>query len=538
MEEWKNRFLETKQASRKLQIALEHYDHGLSDEWRKLCGSYLRQRIRPAMEAVICGSQVKKLELLLQEDWVTDSILEDAIKKAAQLGRTEIAALLLDEKKSRQPGFAEAAKTQEHPAFPAINTRRKHLTCVCESIWKLALASLCSRYPFFRSYFLHLKFQIMKKEQQSFHGIGQMGNQIIYDPKYLIRAFRKGTREVEQLLLHMMAHTLLLHTVMMPGENEMLWNLACDLCAERFLRYLDEEKSSERQGGFLPQEIYACLTADSLSPEEIEEKACSHQVDDHGLWKQLPQREMLELMEQPWNRIPRSGGAGALGMHAGFGGKGGSLAEHLTIDQPGKMDLHRYLRKFAVAGEELLTDLDSIDYIPYLYGLAHYGNMPLVEHLEYQEVHRIQELVIAIDTSGSCKKETVQRFMEEVYGILSHQENFFQKMNVFVLQCDFMVQHAVQITCEKEWKEYLAHLVIHGRSDTDFQPVFQYIEKLRSEKKLKNLKGLLYFTDGDGIYPGQAPDYETAFLYYHRKKNAQKVPGWVRQFEIEDWEIP
>ena len=43
--------------------------------------------------------------------------------------------------------------------------------------------------------------------------------------------------------------------------------------------------------------------------------------------------------------------------------------------------------------------------------MEHYGNLPLIEPLEYKEVNRLEELVIAIDTSGSCSRELVQRFL-------------------------------------------------------------------------------------------------------------------------------
>ena len=76
--------------------------------------------------------------------------------------------------------------------------------------------------------------------------------------------------------------------------------------------------------------------------------------------------------------------------------------------------------------EELQLDLDSFDYIPYLYGLARYGNLPLVEPLEYTETSKVEELVIAIDTSGSCSAGTVQQFLAETCRILANRENFFR----------------------------------------------------------------------------------------------------------------
>ncbi len=43
-------------------------------------------------------------------------------------------------------------------------------------------------------------------------------------------------------------------------------------------------------------------------------------------------------------------------------------------------------------------DDDAFDFIFYTYGLQMYGNLPLIEALEYKEVKKVEELVIAIDT--------------------------------------------------------------------------------------------------------------------------------------------
>ena len=146
----------------------------------------------------------------------------------------------------------------------------------------------------------------------------------------------------------------------------------------------------------------------------------------------------------------------------------------------------------------------------------------------------MEELVIAIDTSGSCTTETVRRFMEETYGILSDHENFFRKMNLYIIQCDSFIQDCAHITCEKDWKRYLSNLLIHGRGGTDFRPVFDHVETLRAQGKIHNLKGLLYFTDGDGIYPQRPTTYQTAFVFYHEKDLHQQVPAWATKHYLDD----
>ena len=70
--------------------------------------------------------------------------------------------------------------------------------------------------------------------------------------------------------------------------------------------------------------------------------------------------------------------------------------------------------------------MDSFDYIFYTYGLNTYGNIPLVEPLEYKESEKIHDLAIIVDTSESCSDETLRRFLNETFnGIPSIFKKFF-----------------------------------------------------------------------------------------------------------------
>ncbi len=132
--------------------------------------------------------------------------------------------------------------------------------------------------------------------------------------------------------------------------------------------------------------------------------------------------------------------------------------------------------------EEVELDTESFDYIFYSFGMEHYGNIPLIEPLEYKEVNRLEELVIAIDTSGSCSGETVQRFLGETYWILSEKENFFSRMKVYLVQCDCFIQDVDVIHSEEEWKEYSKR--IRSRAGAvQISALFRYV---RSRKREKN----------------------------------------------------
>lgn len=214
-----------------------------------------------------------------------------------------------------------------------------------------------------------------------------------------------------------------------------------------------------------------------------------------------------------------------------FGLTPGSRQELLELRKEGQYDFRRYLRRFASVREELQTDEESFDYAWYLQGLARYGNMPLIEPLEYMDACKVEELVIAIDTSGSCSLGVVRRFLEETRKLLTQRENFFRRMNVHIIQCDSMIQQHRVISCIEEWRQYEGELTVEGRGGTDFTPVFSFVEKLREEGALKKLRGLLYFTDGEGVYPRKPTDYETVFVFTRREflegETARAIPDWA-----------
>ena len=69
---------------------------------------------------------------------------------------------------------------------------------------------------------------------------------------------------------------------------------------------------------------------------------------------------------------------------------------------------------------------------------------------------------------------------------------------------------------------------LHGFGGTDFRPVFAYVDQMIENKEFENLKGLIYFTDGYGIYPNIKPDYDTAFIFLDEDYvETPEVPSWA-----------
>lgn len=156
-----------------------------------------------------------------------------------------------------------------------------------------------------------------------------------------------------------------------------------------------------------------------------------------------------------------------------------------------------------------------------------YGNMPLVEPPETKEEKRIEDFVIAVDTSMSTSGELVRQFLACTYAILRSTETFTRKVNIRILLCDDQVRSDTAIHDLEELKDYMDHFQLVGGSATDFRPVFEHVAKLQKEGAFTSLRGLVYFTDGMGIYPKKRPPYDTAFVLLEEPPLSVKMPPWA-----------
>ena len=163
--------------------------------------------------------------------------------------------------------------------------------------------------------------------------------------------------------------------------------------------------------------------------------------------------------------------------------------------------------------------------------------MPLIEPQEYKEEKKIQEFVIVIDTSMSCSGELVKTFLEQTYEVLSETESFFKKVNIRILQCDEKVQSDVKVTSREELEQYMKHFQVIGNGGTDFRPAFSYVRELVEKKEFLNLRGMVYFTDGYGVFPAKKPPFETAFVFMEEDYTDVSVPPWAIKLIIEKEEL-
>ena len=83
----------------------------------------------------------------------------------------------------------------------------------------------------------------------------------------------------------------------------------------------------------------------------------------------------------------------------------------------------------------------------------------------------------------------------------------------------------------------MEHFELIGQSATDFRPVFEYVDRLVSEGAFHHLRGLIYFTDGLGIYPKKRPKYDAAFVMLEGGAYPENVPPWAIRAVLREDEI-
>lgn len=386
----------------------------------------------------------------------------------------------------------------------------------------------------------------------SVRGIGTDGYTIYYNPDALCALYRRGRVYVNRAYLHMVLHCLFCHLDGRGKRTGEYWNLACDIAMESIIDGLYKKcvhaaptpyrretylRLGKQMNVLTAEGIYEALQNMNLTEKQYSRLAAEFYVDSHEKWEEeLPQGMPMPITRQDkWkdNREKLQTEMESAGQDNSRSEEEKSLFEQVQVENRERYDYKRFLRKFAVMKEEMQTDYDSFDYIYYTYGLNKYGNMPLIEPLESKEAYRIEDFVLVIDTSMSCSGELVRRFLGETYKVLSESESYFRKINVHIIQCDDQVRSDVVVTDRKQMEDYMKHFTVIGNGGTDFRPAFEYVNRLRKQGQFTRLRGLVYFTDGKGIYPVKMPPYDTAFVFVQDQYQDVSVPSWAIKLILE-----
>ncbi|MBO6263406.1 MAG: hypothetical protein J6N93_03935 [Clostridia bacterium] len=406
---------------------------------------------------------------------------------------------------------------------------------VAEEILSSAISDFCAEYEYF-AYPVSLLSPSISDETQSFC---TDGIKLYINGEYFLRKLSEG-KQAKALFLHALSHVLLLHPFEKKGGEN--FDVAADIAVgyildEMGMAFGERGQAAERKAVYKSiikqYKVFNTRAAQFFltdkSDAEIKKLSKLFTLCDHSVWKDdkntetnfsMPSvggEEELKKAESLWREIA----SGLISNEL----IAPTVSKVISASVGGKYDYRKFLKWFLSSNERIKSNEDEFDYIYYCLGLSRYGNMPLIENLEYRDDKNFSDVVIAIDTSGSTEGEPVARFLEETYSVVSQAMSAGEKLNFRIIECDSEIRDDITVKGDADFKERMASFELKGGGGTDFRPVFDRL--IKDRRNGKKIKGLIYFTDGMGVYPTEEPPFKTCFALYGVDVWADKVPHFA-----------
>jgi predicted metal-dependent peptidase len=127
--------------------------------------------------------------------------------------------------------------------------------------------------------------------------------------------------------------------------------------------------------------------------------------------------------------------------------------------------------------------------------------------LPTQHSEGLDDIAIAIDTSGSVTDDQFQQFVSEAYGILKYQKP--PTMNLIQFDTRIQAEDSLQTPSD------FMNVTFTGRGGTNIGPVINWAKKRKP-------KLLIIFTDG--YFPNREPDPKVSILWIIHTQKGYKAP--------------
>lgn len=145
-------------------------------------------------------------------------------------------------------------------------------------------------------------------------------------------------------------------------------------------------------------------------------------------------------------------------------------------------------------------------------------------HNTYLQSRRGEKLniVVAVDTSGSCE-EDLPKFFGEVISLVKS----FGRYELKLLHIDMAVEHVDEFDdCSNPFPDDVRNIKWYGGGGTSFNPAFDYIEDNGIQPDC-----LIYFTDGYGDVNYELPNYPV--LWILTKDSYQDFCNWGEKIKFK-----
>ena len=354
-----------------------------------------------------------------------------------------------------------------------------------------AKAKLLVDYPYFGT--LASKLELVTNDD--LEAFISNGVKLEYNSDYLNEL---EINELEFIFANGAMHSSLAHDKRRNNRSGWLWQMATDMAindmlVENGMTLPYGAQYRKRFAGMYAEEIYAELKADILREEDnLEYEAddaddvepnsekknqdetpqqTEEQLQEEILQEQLLAEEAISLLESEFKR----------------GEAPKTIDRFFKLEYEGKIDWR----------DELKLALDR-------YFRDDYALLPPSKKLLYTGIYlpstvsQTFRLVIVVDSSGSVDEALLNVFLSEVNFLMALISNY----QIEILVCDDKV-HSHKTFYSGDTLD----VELRGGGGTDYRPAFEYIEQNFDDTKL-----VLYFTDLEGKYPRERPNYEVKWI--------------------------
>ena len=327
------------------------------------------------------------------------------------------------------------------------------------------------------------------------------GLKMHYNSEYLDKL---SVEEVEFVMANGAMHTVLKHYERLNGRTKWLWQTATDYVVNAMLvkngMQLPEYAYFENKfEGLYVEEVYAILSAEMKDNSEYSIEEENQQINDtddknmenlHVQKEHAPdsnaqesieeesaeeKEETKERLEQIFQKLKRQG----------------NLPKELELVIPeyfsNKVDWREFLYGYIAAHAKTSYRFTPPN-MKYLYRGIYLPSLS----------SDLLRVIVAIDTSGSVDEALLSTFLGEVTSMMQQYPNY----EIELITADAKIQ-SVKTFLPGEPLDYS----ISGGGGTDFRPVFEYVQMHIDYPTL-----LIYFTDGEGIFPKEEPPYNVLWV--------------------------
>lgn len=412
-----------------------------------------------------------------------------------------------------------------------------------------------------------------KAISEDYQGLMTDGRNLYFNSRYIIGLYERGdVKYLEYQVIHILLHGILGHfSDNNYSAKKLAWRVM-DLEVEQIMEEIGLTRNglSDRPKNY--KTIGMGLYYQSLRNEKLRKYVLNvgikRQIDDHELWWTRKKDNSLsgngcssnslgdaegengpsgeDMVADKWKKAREyltgsdaeitsetvsSIAKNLKSQSRGCGSESGSASKNVNATE-NRYSFRTVFREFMQNKTISKDQPDYLDQMLYQYGIDMYENIPLIEPMEETEEVRLSNLVIAIDTSGSCE-DYVCLFLSQIMSIFREISAHFTFEKIFLIQCDYNIKNVCEFSEIEELAEVNGSMRMYGFGGTSFTPVFRWTEKNLIEQG-EQVDCLLYLSDGEATFSVSKPEYPVFFILPEEKMgNTNFIPNWVRKVSIK-----